>query len=81
MLPVPKMSTRGAIRCYSSQSLFRANIEKVMKLIRLRDSDFTGYTRFQTLDFDPFVISSESGGGGCISCEALAGVPGVSIVG
>jgi len=51
-----------------------------MKLIRLRGSDFTGYTRIQALDFNPFEIGSERGGG-CISCDALAGVPRVSIVG
>jgi hypothetical protein len=28
MLPVPKMSTRGAICCYSSQSLSRINMWK-----------------------------------------------------
>jgi hypothetical protein len=51
-----------------------------MKLIRLGASDFTGYIRFQTLDFDLFEVSREKGGG-VISCAALAGVLGVSIVG
>jgi hypothetical protein len=48
-----------------------------MKFICLRGSDFPSYTKSQALHFNPLEAGGERGGG-CLSCEAVAGV---SIVG